>query len=66
MESVNKANAVAETIKQSIASLRESASEMAVAGRQDEADAINFALDDLQKSLKRIRVDECGQVKAVH
>ncbi|UVJ45566.1 hypothetical protein NVV94_08420 [Pseudomonas sp. LS1212] len=66
MEGVNKANAVAETIKQSIASLREAADKMSAAGRQAEADAINFALDDLQKSLKRIRVDECGQVKAVH
>ncbi|MCY1397028.1 hypothetical protein D3C76_1417170 [compost metagenome] len=67
MEGINKAEAAAQAISQSIAALRKLAAAMSAAGRLEDAVAINHALDGLQKSLKRIRVDDqSGKVKTVH
>lgn len=66
MEGMNKAKTAAETIRKTIAALRKSAAELSAAGRQNEAEALHVALDGLQKSLKRIRVDEDGKVQSVH
>ncbi|WP_166362077.1 hypothetical protein [Pseudomonas akapageensis] len=66
MDGISKNHAAAASIKESISSLRKYGDQLQAHGHVNEAQDIHGALDRLQKSLKRIRVDEDGKLKAVH